>query len=260
MGTAANPTGTCIFFAVNARREAAKTEIIEHFAKQPFGSLKVEIFKLAHEYVLECIIARDEERHFHDRASLSTKRGYAEIGRRLIERGVLESDRDHFFLTQDELYALFDGMPMTRLIKAKIAARMRDFDRVNDKVVSVPLFLRRGLPCNIDKPVYGEGVLRGTATSRGVVTGTARVVKSLGEIPRVRKGEIIVVNATDPGWTPVFMIIKGIVLETGGMLAHGSLLAREYGFPAVQIEDAMQHIPDGATITVDGDAGVVTVH
>jgi rifampicin phosphotransferase len=245
---------------VNARREAAKTEIIEHFAKQPFGSLKVEIFKLAHEYVLECIIARDEERHFHDRASLSTKRGYAEIGRRLIERGVLESDRDHFFLTQDELYALFDGMPMTRLIKAKIAARMRDFDRVNDKVVSVALFLRRGLPCNIDKPVYGEGVLRGTATSRGVVTGTARVVKSLGEIPRVRKGEIIVVNATDPGWTPVFMIIKGIVLETGGMLAHGSLLAREYGFPAVQIEDAMQHIPDGATITVDGDAGVVTVH
>ena len=102
-------------------------------------------------------------------------------------------------------------------------------------------------------------MLRGTATSRGIVTGTARVIKSLSEIARVREGDILVVNATDPGWTPVFMLIKGIVLETGGMLAHGSLLAREYGFPAVQVEDAMLYIQDGATITVDGDNGVVTV-
>jgi pyruvate,water dikinase len=245
---------------VNARREAARAEIIADFSRQPFGSLKVEIFKLAHEYVLECIIARDEERHFHDRCSLSTKRGYAEVGRRLCVAGKLRGERDFFFLTQPELYALLDGAPMTPLMRMKIDARMRDFDRVNDKLVSVPLFLKRGLPSLIGKVTHGDGALRGTATSRGVVTGTARVIKSLSEIPRVRSGEILVVNATDPGWTPVFMLIKGIVLETGGMLAHGSLLAREYGFPAVQIEDAMRHIPDGATITVDGDNGLVTLH
>jgi pyruvate,water dikinase len=84
-------------------------------------------------------------------------------------------------------------------------------------------------------------------------------VKSLGEIGRVQPGEILVTNSTDPGWTPIFMIIKGIVLETGGLLAHGSMLAREYGFPAVQLEDAMQLIPDGARISVDGDAGVVRI-
>ncbi|MET0545506.1 MAG: PEP-utilizing enzyme, partial [Caulobacterales bacterium] len=244
---------------VNQRREEARAKVIANLAPQPFGGLKVEIFKLAHEYVMECNVARDEERHFHDRASLSTKRGYLEINRRLVERGVLTSERDCFFLTQDELYELLDGAPMTPLIRAKIDGRMRDFDRVNDKVVPVPLFLKRGLPSSIDKADYGDGALHGTATSRGVVTGTARVIKSLSEIPRVREGEILVVNATDPGWTPVFMLIKGIVLETGGMLAHGSLLAREYGFPAVQVEDAMLYIPDGATITVDGDNGVVTI-
>jgi len=77
------------------------------------------------------------------------------------------------------------------------------------------------------------------------------------EIGRVQKGDILVTNHTDPGWTPVFLVISGIVLETGGMLAHGSLLAREYGFPAVQIAGATELIPDGALITVDGDTGRV---
>jgi len=244
---------------INERREAAKADVVANFLGQPFGSLKAEIFKLVHEYVHECIMARDEERHFLDRTAYSLKRGYTEIGRRLVERGILKGERDYFFLTQGELYSLLDGQAMTPLIQSKIDGRMRDFDRVNDKVVPVPLFVRRGLPSSLDKANYADGALRGTATSRGVVTGTARVIKTLAEIPRVRRGEILVVNATDPGWTPVFMLIKGIVLETGGMLAHGSLLAREYGFPAVQVEDAMLYIPDGATITVDGDHGVVSI-
>jgi len=68
-----------------------------------------------------------------------------------------------------------------------------------------------------------------------------------------------VTNSTDPGWTPVFLVLGGIVLETGGMIAHGALLAREYGFPAVQVEGAMGRIPDGALISVDGDAGTVRI-
>jgi phosphoenolpyruvate synthase/pyruvate phosphate dikinase len=75
----------------------------------------------------------------------------------------------------------------------------------------------------------------------------------------VKNREILVTNSTDPGWTPVFLVISGIVLETGGMLAHGSCLAREYGFPAVQVANAMRRIPDGATITVNGDTGEVTI-
>ena len=57
----------------------------------------------------------------------------------------------------------------------------------------------------------------------------------LADMGQVKEGDILVTNSTDPGWTPVFTLLSAIVLETGGMLAHGSLLAREYGFPAVQI-------------------------
>ena len=103
-------------------------------------------------------------------------------------------------------------------------------------------------------------MLRGKTTSTGKVTGTARVVNELSQIGRVKQGEILIVHATDPGWTPVFMLIKGIVLETGGLISHGALLAREYGLPGVQIDGALRLIPDGATITLDGDLGVVIIH
>src|SRR5690606_24438555 len=87
-----------------------------------------------------------------------------------------------------------------------------------------------------------------------------RVVRELSQIGTVKKGEILIVHATDPGWTPVFMLITGIVLETGGLISHGALLAREYGLPGVQIPGALELIPDGATITLDGDSGMVIIH
>jgi pyruvate,water dikinase len=99
--------------------------------------------------------------------------------------------------------------------------------------------------------------LKGLGTSRGKVTGTARVALGLHEIGRVKHGDIMIVNSTDPGWTTVFSVISGIVLETGGMTAHGAMLAREYGLPAVQVANATRLIPDGARIEINGDSGLV---
>jgi pyruvate,water dikinase len=137
---------------------------------------------------------------------------------------------------------------------------MRNFDKVDTKEVYPAKYLQFGLPADIDAPeVHGEGVFKGKPVSLGKVTGTARVVLELKNIGRVKSGEILIVNSTDPGWTPVFTIIKGIVLETGGTTSHGALLAREYGFPGVQLAGALKLIPDGATITVDGGTGQVIV-
>lgn len=89
--------------------------------------------------------------------------------------------------------------------------------------------------------------------------GRARIVLDLGQIGTLEQGDILVTNSTDPGWTPVFAVISGLVLETGGMLAHGSCLSREYGLPAVTVANATRLIPDGATIIVDGGAGRVSL-
>jgi pyruvate,water dikinase len=172
---------------------------------------------------------------------------------------VLRNPDDFWFVGKDVLYQLLDGAPVTRLLQAKIDARRRDFERMLTRETSPAPYLQNNKPVDLDAADDSEDTLRGTGTARGHVTATARVVRQLKDVGKVREGEILVVNATDPGWTPVFHIISGIVLETGGILAHGSCLAREYGLPAVQLPNAMSRIPDGATITLDGDAGTVTV-
>jgi pyruvate,water dikinase len=108
-------------------------------------------------------------------------------------------------------------------------------------------------------PPSGEpGVLTGVAASRGVVTGVARVILSPSDAGRLQPGEILVTRATDPGWTPAFSVIGGAVLEMGGLLSHGAIVAREYGLPAVvNVAGATRELRDGDRVEVDGTNGRV---
>jgi pyruvate,water dikinase len=121
-----------------------------------------------------------------------------------------------------------------------------------------PLYLRDGREVAL-RSAEGSDFrgLNGTGWTSGTVTSKARVVNRLSEIDRVKQGEILVCQSTDPGWTPVFMLIDGIVIETGGVLAHAVCLAREYALPAVQLPGARKLIPDGATITLNGATGEI---
>ena len=97
----------------------------------------------------------------------------------------------------------------------------------------------------------------GQAVAPGVIRGIVNVLHSPYEKP-LNKGEILVTRATDPGWTPLFMNASGVVLEIGGALQHGAVIAREYGLPCVSgVEHAVMNIPDGAMIEVDGSNGIV---
>lgn len=235
--------------------------VYENLRGQDMGVFKAKLFDFLIEFAHKSIKYRDDEREVMDWSTYAIKCGFAEIGRRCVEAGRLKEDRDFYFLTMDELYAVLDGRANMALTQAKITARKRNFDKINTKAVHPAPYLQFGRAAPIDEPeLSGDGVLKGKITSVGKVTGTARVVYELSQIGRVQKGDILIVHATDPGWTPVFMLIKGIVLETGGLISHGALLAREYGLPGVQIEGALRLIPDGATITVDGDVGAVVIH
>ncbi len=245
---------------VDARREALVAKIDTHLRAQPLGKLRAKIFRGLLDYAHRFFLYRDNQRHYFDRYTYSMRRGVIEIGRRLADRGVLPNADDAYFLGREELYALLRGETATELTHAKIAGRRANFMRMTERAARVPKYLRDGRPVTFDTHTdTSGGGLRGVGTSRGHVTARARVVLQLQNIGQVKAGEILVTNSTDPGWTPVFTLLAGIVLETGGMLAHGSLLAREYGFPAVQIADATQLIPDGALITVNGDTGEVTI-
>jgi len=106
--------------------------------------------------------------------------------------------------------------------------------------------------------VESGDIMRGTAVSRGMVTGSARIVKNSEDAAKLQKGEIMVASFTDIGWSPYYCLIDGLVTEVGGALSHGAVVAREYALPLVSnIVGATQLIKTGDIITVDGGAGTV---
>jgi pyruvate,water dikinase len=107
------------------------------------------------------------------------------------------------------------------------------------------------------KKEAGENELAGEPISPGVVQGKVKVLHQPDEKP-VLPGEILVTRATDPGWTPLFLNAAGVILEVGGMLQHGALVAREYGKPCVSgLVDATKILQDGQVVEVDGGNGIV---
>jgi pyruvate, water dikinase len=101
--------------------------------------------------------------------------------------------------------------------------------------------------------------LTGTPGSRGTVTGTARIVRGPGDFARVRPGDILVCPFTDPAWTPLLRIAAGVITETGGVLSHAAIVAREHAIPAVLgIPNATGRLHDGTIVTIDGTTGTVT--
>jgi pyruvate,water dikinase len=247
----------------NRQRIETAERVRAALAAQPDGELKVSLFTTAHDLALEYLLIRDQERFRPtDVYMYSFKRGFAEIGRRLLDRGLIDEEMDFHYFSEWELYDLFLGrISRTELLDAKIQARRLHCERMLAKTANLPMYLRRNHAVDLDQAaaVGVEGVYPGSATSSGVVIATARVVQNHHEMTRVQPGEILVTHSTDPGWNPVFGVIKAVVVETGGVLSHASCLAREYGFPAVHLPGTTRLIPDGATITVNGDTGTITV-
>ena len=245
--------------AVSARRAAAIDEVVANFRHQPLGGLRAELFKIAVYYFHDWLVLRDDERWSTDRTTMCERLVMQEYGRRLKVRGLIERDDDYYFLTLPEIKKLGASNKSTPLMRAKIKARRRDFERLHRRQVDPPMWLQYGQGVDLDTPMEGDSdrLLNGLPTSSGIATGPARIVSRVQDIGTVRKGDILVCNSTDPGWTPVFSVVAGIITETGGILAHASCLSREYGLPAVQIPGAMKKISDGALITVNGSTGQV---
>ncbi|MGE0000365.1 MAG: PEP-utilizing enzyme, partial [Ilumatobacteraceae bacterium] len=116
---------------------------------------------------------------------------------------------------------------------------------------------KNSIPVDI---VQAGDVLHGVAGSPGTVTGTARILLDLSDPTKLEPGDILVAPSTDPSWTPMFLAAGGVVTNIGAVGTHAVIVSRELGIPCVpSIADATRRIPDGATITLDGALGTVTI-
>jgi pyruvate,water dikinase len=197
-----------------------------------------------------------------DRMSQARLRTLAlRVGGRLLREGSLRDPADVLYLHRDEVAELLRS-PADR--SATIAERRAE--QARQRTLKPPSKLGReepdfGLTSRFDVPREEAGdteELKGTGASAGVVRGPARVALGAEDFERIHRGDIIVCPSSNPSWVPVFAIAGGLVTNTGGVLAHAAVVAREFGLPAVVgVAGATQKIADGRQIEIDGTAGTV---
>ena len=175
-----------------------------------------------------------------------------------MQEGRVDTVEDVFFLTVEELSgALRGGGPELKgVVTARKEEHARDLKLTPPRVMTSDgeIITKRHRTRNL-----ADNALAGSAASPGIVEGRAKVVLDPSTAV-LEAGEILVAPFTDPGWTPLFINAKGLVMEVGGLMTHGSVVAREYGIPAVVcVLEATKKIRTGQQIRVNGDEGVVEI-
>jgi len=166
--------------------------------------------------------------------------------------------KDIYYLQRDELFA-FKGR------RGELIARIQERKLKWNAWQRLPMpeILRAGdleaLGRDEERPASQDGIFTGTGVASGIGTGTARILQSPADAGDLSSGYVLVCPTTDPSWTPLFVHAAGLVVERGGMLSHGAIVARDFGIPAVVLPGATKTIPEGATVRIDGNKGRVEI-
>jgi phosphohistidine swiveling domain-containing protein len=197
-------------------------------------------------------------------ASGVTRHFALEFGNRFAERGVVGRRDDVFMLTMFDLWALANGDWSGEGARELIEDRRKQWeawracDPPPDVIIETPSGSAPMTPA--ERAEASGHILRGLAASPGIARGQARKLRNPNEAERLRDGGVLVARSTDPGWTPLFLLARGIVIEIGGYLSHGAIVAREFGVPAVvNVRGGYDSIEDNVDLVVDGNKGIVTI-
>jgi pyruvate,water dikinase len=191
---------------------------------------------------------------------LPLRRAFLQVGRSLTALGHLDEPEHVFHLSHVDVLAWLEGYWDGAGARELAGDRQRRRERWMRATPppTIPDEESGARPESPTAPVKGD-TWRGIAVASGRAEGVARIVLNPGDGANMRKGEILVAPSTDPGWTPLFLRAAGIVMQTGGFLSHGAIVAREYGLPAVvNIPGLLDRVRDGDRLLVNGDDGTVT--
>jgi pyruvate,water dikinase len=248
-----------------AQREAAEKEASERLSAEALGRFK-ELAEKAHSHV-----RISESRAFWQLTIDGSLRvPILALGEKIAALGAIEKPADIMYLRLSEVREIAEsGSGAFRDIVEKRRSDLARWEKLEppDHV---------GAPRKPPEAVFKKAVERfdggevapsddarvitGNGASKGVATGKARVILTLGEADRLESGDILVCPSTAPPWTPLFAIAGAVVTDTGGILSHSAICAREYGIPCVAgTRIGTKRIPEGATVTVDGGAGTVRI-
>lgn len=239
------------------RQQAAEKErqVLERLRALPGGEEKALETKRKIDRVRTFIGYREYPKYAMISRYFVYKQALMEEAERLVQAGVLRDREDIFHFSFEELEQVLTARRADeRLLHERKQAFRWHQTLTPPRVVTSDGEIIRGAYRREDVP---PGALVGVAVSAGTVEGRARVISNLAEAD-LEPNDILVTAYTDPSWTPLFVTIKGLVTEVGGLMTHGAVIAREYGVPAVVgVEQATRLIRDGQQIRVHGAEGYV---
>lgn len=248
-----------VFASGAGRAEAARDRLVSALRKTRNGRFKAAAARWIVGRARELGGLRESPKFAAIRMMGLLRAALLDSGRDLAARGVLDRAEDLFFLRVAEIDALARGE--RRDWRALVAARRQAYAREARRRRVPRLLLADGTAVyeSASAAEPGGEAITGSPVSPGTVDGRVRVVLD-PRGARLEPGEILVCPATDPAWTPLFLAAGGLVMEVGGMMTHGSVVAREYGIPAVVgVSRATTRLRTGQHVRVDGSTGRITV-
>jgi pyruvate,water dikinase len=232
-----------------ARREAAEQELPHTLAHWGGSSFREDVLQDLRD-AQALLPYREVGKHYLMMGYELLRAVTEELARRW------ELGRDVYFLRREELAFYERDAKALRQTMAARKRRWQSAQRIDlPDVIDSTALDRLG----VAPPAQAGGELRGDAVASGVAAGPARIVFDPREAGELGTGYILVCPSTDPGWTPLFMNARGLVVERGGILSHGAIVARDFGIPAVVCPNATRLIPNGRRIRVDGNSGRIAL-
>lgn len=181
---------------------------------------------------------------------------YVAIGARLTARGLLDTREDIYYIYDKEIRAFAAGDNTGADFKDLVSQRKEDMARCEHAILPQIIY------GNEPPPVVARSdkKLTGTPTSPGYYSGKTKVVRGINDFPKLVKGDILVIPYSDVGWLPLFAKAGAVIAESGGMLSHSSIIAREYGIPAVVSVNGALQLADDLMVSIDGYKGEIHIH
>ena len=239
------------------RQEALKKqeELLQRLKQLPDGEQKAKETKEKIDLIRTFSGYREYPKYRIINRYFAYKQALLREAEQLLRAHVIHEKEDIFYLTFEELREVVRTNKLDHQIINTRKAAHKSYEKLtpprvitSDGEIVTGEYKRENLPA---------GAIVGLAVSAGVIEGRARVILNI-EDAELEDGDILVTSFTDPSWTPLFVSIKGLVTEVGGLMTHGAVIAREYGLPAVVgVENATKLIKDGQTIRVNGTEGYV---
>lgn len=240
-------------------QEALKKEeeLVERLQHLPDGKQKVEETKRMIRNIRNCIGYREYPKYGMINRYFIYKQALLKEAEQLVQSGVIHEVDDIYYLTFEELHEVV----RTNKLDYELIHQQKNEYKLYEKLTPPRVMTSDGeiITGKYKRENIPADAIVGLPVSSGVIEGRARVILNMEEA-NLEEGDILVTAFTDPGWTPLFVSIKGLITEVGGLMTHGAVIAREYGLPAVVgVENATKLIKDGQRIRVHGTEGYIEV-